>query len=1584
MSSIKHLEADLSLLSNECKRRNSNIRLECEVAVSILKNYPPDASVESLNDGHRRLLAAPLVSTLASNNTKLVTISILAINRLAGTTAFSTATLGPLLDGLLEASHLAMDIQLRILQCLPPLMQNYIVDIRGKLLLRLLQIGSGLTVTNKPAVVINTAAATLQQLFGYIYERNEKYGLEAAPEKTELQVHEIKIDDKITFLDDLSYEGYLIFKDLCNILNESPATFLGEGIPLKPLASLEFIHTVINNQKNLFRSRPDLMYLFKDHLVPSLLHILNSPSKTFPYFVRCFRVIQCLLMYYVDKLEIESEVLLSFLNHLLLSDENIPQDWATKSFLWDKILVLETLLGLFTNFKSLITIYENFDNSKTKKNVLLEMLNTLQVFISHNSYLVTEALEPITANHLHSDYISKRTSSLRVAMLDNLDKTEPPTTIPQTYPVYLTFTIILAYSDGVVKFISRLSSDSSDSELNFITDFIKDGHQHIYSIFKAFVYSRMDSETFHVLIRSLQKFVHSTGLLSLTAERDQMLSMIAHAVIENGPTSSESKSLTPSTSNTFLDQGKQLLNYGESLVESLTSSLVQNGADEQKEKSSRYSRKFNSRQVVCLRALINLAISLGSTLKESWDIVYTTFQWCDYYLHGADEFSLAIKTETDSGKMRGSIQRLEDMPKLSAQDISTIDNLKLKLLESFGEYPEDSFANVLNSLIRLSNTLFGRKELNGYLVENHTEVDESNIGLCPYNKLYFFNQVVDVCRANASRFAIDSITSWETVAKYITELGKDRTLNYNLRIHIVDALNSIVGSIAEGGFSLSQEGVSTKTANMTLDCLVAFLNSIFDAGSTSETLVVNCETEIHLKVLSTVHELIDKYDSFYQHTWKQVFSIINTPFIAGAVFESKDSNLNEKKAQLINYAFETLKLILDEFLENLPSNQLKMVTDTLFNFSEQQYDLNISFSSVSCFWIIGDSIKSKIELVKTPGSPTQLSSETDLILYLSSENDETKQYFINMDVYLLLVLARVCGDKRARVRDGAIQTFFQIVDVHGSSNFDWKAIYDIALPSLLNVDIDPQDPTFNKPEWLESLSLTFTGFENVYDKLVTAKQESEVYWEGILNYFTRLLKHRWVDLDLKIVKSYDELLFLLLKRPDVSMNLRDLFYRFWVSVSIEYDFVNPLYQNFLASFCESYIHLNQLIEDIIDEEKISRILHALSHCARYPVLPNRVRDEEKPSELQNAVLNNLKCIKSKNPIVQSAVVQQLAAMTVFPFGVKSRIEQRVAGKLNGAANLPTFHALSRSSMQLLGDKLQAVNNLGPLVSDNGILRVVRSLIEMIKQKPVFAGSTGSGPIWLEAEVLVRSLVQRLTADNGAMIDNSGNSEAYWNTILQALNICFEVGDNPYESNIIEQYKLLSSDVFPVLLEKKGVEPLIDDFLHRVFQVSFLYLSNDIEDVLRQKDEKEPDWVVPFSKRLCEYDFGSSIGTTMDLQPYNDSQVRLMCLTELCSFAQKDYKRAKQMLVCRAAFCFRRFVADERLLYRAPLPKIQQQELFIILDALVKIILSSKNVEFDSLQLLLVESIPYASRIDGLAILLQQVLQQLAVKENERT
>lgn len=62
------------------------------------------------------------------------------------------------------------DVQLKILQALPSLVQNYPTEVRGELLSTVLQICSGLQNIKSPAVS-NTAAATLQQIIIAIFDR---------------------------------------------------------------------------------------------------------------------------------------------------------------------------------------------------------------------------------------------------------------------------------------------------------------------------------------------------------------------------------------------------------------------------------------------------------------------------------------------------------------------------------------------------------------------------------------------------------------------------------------------------------------------------------------------------------------------------------------------------------------------------------------------------------------------------------------------------------------------------------------------------------------------------------------------------------------------------------------------------------------------------------------------------------------------------------------------------------------------------------------------------------------------------------------------------------------------------------------------------------------------------------------------------------------------------------------------------------------------------------------------------------------------------------------------------------------------
>lgn len=65
---------------------------------------------------------------------------------------------------------LGADVQLKILQALPPLLQNYPTELAGELLSTILQICSALQNAKNPAVS-NTATATLQQLVIFVFDK---------------------------------------------------------------------------------------------------------------------------------------------------------------------------------------------------------------------------------------------------------------------------------------------------------------------------------------------------------------------------------------------------------------------------------------------------------------------------------------------------------------------------------------------------------------------------------------------------------------------------------------------------------------------------------------------------------------------------------------------------------------------------------------------------------------------------------------------------------------------------------------------------------------------------------------------------------------------------------------------------------------------------------------------------------------------------------------------------------------------------------------------------------------------------------------------------------------------------------------------------------------------------------------------------------------------------------------------------------------------------------------------------------------------------------------------------------------------
>ncbi len=84
--------------------------------------------------------------------------------------ALPRSRLKEVLEGFREATSAGLDVQLKILQSLPSLLQNYAEHLKGDLLAEALNICSILQ-ASKNGMVNNTAAATLQQLVVAVFDK---------------------------------------------------------------------------------------------------------------------------------------------------------------------------------------------------------------------------------------------------------------------------------------------------------------------------------------------------------------------------------------------------------------------------------------------------------------------------------------------------------------------------------------------------------------------------------------------------------------------------------------------------------------------------------------------------------------------------------------------------------------------------------------------------------------------------------------------------------------------------------------------------------------------------------------------------------------------------------------------------------------------------------------------------------------------------------------------------------------------------------------------------------------------------------------------------------------------------------------------------------------------------------------------------------------------------------------------------------------------------------------------------------------------------------------------------------------------
>ncbi|OWB82894.1 hypothetical protein B5S33_g1523 [[Candida] boidinii] len=1620
MSLIQQISNDLLSIQSEGKRRSPEIKQATDKSLDILRSFNGSNQSEqqylrSLSEKSEFII--PLLYCCRSRNTKLVTTALQCLYKLLLSNSLPVTKLDLIVDALQESTNLSIEIQLKVLQILPTFFQSYSAFIYDELLAKFLLVCSSLQAATKPTSVSNTASATLLQLINSVFEKVNEEDKSVVESSNSVPID----NDETISIATSAYDAQRIFLDLCTLIEHHKPSFLKTNYITEDFG-FELLESVIKNNRLLFLNHRELGYLLRVRVAPILLRFLSS-SKDFNIMVRVSRLIILAIKEQFTNLKLENEVTLSLITHILLRESASPY--------WKKVLCMEVYREILKDFDLIKIIFAEYDGNRTeeRKPVLFEFLNASLLLIHESGSIlntgeivqVPYAQDPVVPPNstatpsTSSSSVSKRklstsgypgekqeefkgmsmtNSYTKVCYIDSFDKTDPPPVL-ETYLPYLICQCVTIISEGIFALSLTLSSSiSTSNSIVFLNESSFDESSElkqqydlgislviklwtpIFQIYEKFIFSGLDNELFSKIIRSLQKLCHASGILGIKTPRNEILTFFAKATLN---LTGKSKFQT-----------KNIISIGESIVGTISSTINQavstistSGLSTHSQEIIFYPRNINSRNILCFRVLVSLAIALGGVLQEDWDVIFITLQWISYYIDGP------------TGLHTKEVPLLS--PYINNNDLSSIDSSLRKLSEGVKNQSPEEFYFIFDACSKLSNLVL-KIEVPNF---GHSPIDiEGKLQPCAFNSEYFINKITDLCELNPLPFLIENDTNWNVMNAFFEKLSCDRELDDELRKTVTRSFNSICKRssvvVYEDEYKSKYDDttfnyISGKTEEKVLKSLNRFIINLSQLPKIEELLVQNCEAELLLQVLDTLKEIVNRFGNYIKVHWDIVFQMLHSPFLLiGKNTEGVSHKaLYDIIVALLKSTFETLKVILDEILQSIPINQIRVVIDGLFNFVTQSYDLNISFNSISYFWLISDYLKGKIEQSENdiPSIEKLISSEDDLVKYVvhPKELNKFEDIYDCLWLYLIFKLAKLIRDDRAQVRNGTIMTFFSIIHSCSDLKVSWLLIYKITLNSVV-MQLKPGNITSTSTEdqknWEESLCHIIEGLGKLYETFLpnfgsddNIKDESLViFWSGLIEYYTDIIdpEMNWIYLNTKVFHTFENLLECFLSKDNQvkikpPTEITESFLEFWSGVLIKYNLILvSQFQDFITSYLKCFIPLFVLTKSNIDYKKFEKMLMIFNTCIRYPLLSESQRDEIRCTDLQKTIIANLSHLKFTDPIYESLLIQQITSIILLPFSTRDLIEKKIGNKLS--SRIPTFIAVSYDAIELLNKNLDDIEDLTPFLNDKCISKVYKALLEPAGNKTNNYSSPNKEPLWRECSEVLSKLAGRIVQNIRAHETDFAKSQSevkelksdvtvqIFPLLLQNLkaSLVGNFDSDVSESFDIEKYNQIKLHIISIISLDSISDSTIEQFISIIWTSSFLYTLNEIEnDILTSSSS--PSEV---SKKIASFNFDSIYGSTKPLEKLPRIKISKLCLNDLIEFSlpviepdssmtmnedDTSLLLSKKILsgktlpyfVSRCAFIFQKFLNDCKLLHKQPLPKIQQLEIMTVLEGISK-------------------------------------------------
>lgn len=1538
---------------------------------------------------------------------------------------------------------------MKILQSLPSLLQYYSNDLSGELLANTLEICATLQAT-KTIAVSSTAAATLQQLVVLTFERVEREDKLSADAKftTTVKVdgQSVRVGqfayDALQVLDDLCrlIDGeplhFLRTKTLTpafvlelveSIILNSGRLFVGHPelsqvvrVRLMPLAVRYLSER--HSFSQTVRVTRILSVLLKRHmsLLPAecemafgLLTHLLEPDGTAPWKrVLCMEVFRGIYA--------EPGVVRQI--YSLYDGEE-----SRKNVLRDNMASLvrlasekPSLIGV-TN-QSTVPVRAEHSRSATEDQIALETGGVAGVIGSTGPPAETKV-----------PGISSQWSVVRTPYMELLDKADPPLP-PETYIYSLVLNCISSFAEGLGKFIlpltvpdlkqkrkNRLVSpdrgpDSARSSQDLqVSDAWRahstpspkkssmpinplDLHTHAqYSAIKTcagiiedcwpavlaacstFLHASLDDEFYHNLVRAFQKLAHVAGLLRLSVPRDAFLTTLGKAAMP--ATSGATKFQAPAGQTSSYSQSADTSQTGRK-----SSDMLRNASMAADSSADGTPVTLSTRNLLCLRALLNLGIALGPTLNQAaWTILLETLQYAGLVI-GVSSSSM-VKSATGSSETTPTPGN--DVPTANlGTEVIAAQAASAKMFESTSDYPSTSFRELLLALLNLS--AYTEQERPQEIPKLPSDVPRSpqsprRPGLMHQNarrvsqtvgksrmhdeELKFVLEKADeLAKTNVERLSSsgeDEMKIWHTLTQRLITTSANTSISPHLRLQASGVLVSLVFSTMK-----PREENDSKTKNemqlRNLETLKSHVASLYPSDVAHAKSLPTTVIEIHEQSLEVLQNLLEQYAESFTEAWILIFDLISGVFQERDKGDRGDTLTIPKKhrivalpagPRLVRAAYKSLHLVASDFLSLLPAPCLLSLVNSFSNFASQTQDFNISLTTTSFFWNVSDFLRGQIEDFSIESHVDSSVSEEELGKLASDENPSVSRN--SLWLLLLLRIVDITTDSRTEIRNSSIHTLLRIFDAYGQqlSPKAWRLCLNRVLflmvedieRELLPAKDEQKTIQDDLKSRLETTVIMVKGVSNLmtnfFDTIV-ADEKFDESWTRLVKYLQALVDTQFLELNEATFTSLTAILIRVQSPSALSKDALECAWELWARGHPAEDAsvldVDRPNQDAMLAYVQSLQQVHRLCKDQLTTTHIEKILLHLRLLVWNSVYPPYSPDVDRASAVQLKIIECVKTLCTEQEESQPAILQCLAQLSDSAVSKWSP---------NNDTRKPTFVAFSKSTIDLISWYLAEFGIKKDIFTNGALTNTLEHLRGMIMQKYMWQGKDREPYLWQKSTIACLSILKVAVPYVEKQYTESNETEIvrFWQCIVdithgivsahgfqtQQLPTTRILADETFDTNAFTRLETL---ILPSLGASAIPNTIRRDFACALFQSSFIYPP--------QRFDLPTD---PIEKSPLQDFYRIRGGRTFDPPPTLRPRMAyalMDTLFELASSANTDPSKPcprtllarsiSPYLLLRCAIPLKGYIADQPLRGLMPQPTPARKALLHLLARLVQL------------------------------------------------